>query len=190
MPRGRVVGQEMQLNAFRQIAHDSWTQVPERFANVSIAAFTVMPNHLHAIIVIGWLLTVMGDDETRDETSLLRRMRDADTVGVRLPKPPRMRAYGVQVNRSTTGENGIERDLARSLRAGPRSLPTLRDHLAVQIVTQNRQQAAHACDDRSYLAWLPSGVDAWSHIVQTKTSSPSRTKDPRIDTRSYPEQRL
>ena len=49
---GDIVDGEMRLNDAGQIADDFWAQVPDHFPNVSIDAFTTMPNHLHTIIVI------------------------------------------------------------------------------------------------------------------------------------------
>jgi REP element-mobilizing transposase RayT len=42
----------MQLNEYGQIAHDQWHQIPERFENIELDQFVVMPNHVHGIIII------------------------------------------------------------------------------------------------------------------------------------------
>lgn len=49
---GDVSDGEVMLSDFGQIARDFWSQVPAHFPNVSIDTFIVMPNHVHAIVVI------------------------------------------------------------------------------------------------------------------------------------------
>lgn len=42
----------MVLNELGQIAYDEWTKLPQRFPNMEMDVFQIMPNHLHAIIVL------------------------------------------------------------------------------------------------------------------------------------------
>jgi REP element-mobilizing transposase RayT len=49
---GRVVDDEMQLNALREIARDCWLEIPDHVPGVRLDAWIVMPNHLHGIL---WL---------------------------------------------------------------------------------------------------------------------------------------
>jgi REP element-mobilizing transposase RayT len=49
---GKVVDAQMWLSDLGQIAETFWAQVPERFPHVSIDQRIVMPNHVHAIILI------------------------------------------------------------------------------------------------------------------------------------------
>jgi len=46
---GKIENYVMQLNYFGKIAHDEWTKLPERFPNVILDAFQIMPNHTHGI---------------------------------------------------------------------------------------------------------------------------------------------
>lgn len=48
---GRVVGDEVDLNALGAIVHAEIKRLPERLA-VEIDAFVVMPNHVHAIVAL------------------------------------------------------------------------------------------------------------------------------------------
>jgi REP element-mobilizing transposase RayT len=75
---GEVVNEEMRLSGLGQIAHDSWAQVPMHFPDVSIDAFTIMPNHLHAIVVIQDVVKVMGDRGKGERTSPLQDVGDGD----------------------------------------------------------------------------------------------------------------
>lgn len=64
---GQIVGAglapaQMRLNEYGQIAHDQWHQIPERYKNIELDQFVVMPNHIHAIIVIPALDTPALDE--------------------------------------------------------------------------------------------------------------------------------
>lgn len=49
---GDVVGGEMRLNDFGEIADECWRAIPEHFPHVELGAYVVMPNHVHGIILI------------------------------------------------------------------------------------------------------------------------------------------
>jgi len=42
----------MILNEFGTIAYNEWKKLPERFPNVELDVFQIMPNHIHGIIVL------------------------------------------------------------------------------------------------------------------------------------------
>ena len=55
-------GATMQLNVYGQIAHDEWNILSERFLNVILDVFQIMPNHMHGIIVLKEQATIkIGD---------------------------------------------------------------------------------------------------------------------------------
>jgi putative transposase len=49
---GNIVNDIMQLNAAGQMVQAIWETLPERFPNIGVDEFVVMPNHFHAILVI------------------------------------------------------------------------------------------------------------------------------------------
>lgn len=49
---GEVVDGEMESNKIGQIALRFWKQIPDRYENVILDAFVVMPNHVHGIVGI------------------------------------------------------------------------------------------------------------------------------------------
>ena len=49
---GDVVDGEMRLNEYGIVVHEEWLKTAELRQNVEIEACTVMPNHLHGIVVI------------------------------------------------------------------------------------------------------------------------------------------
>jgi len=53
---GSVVEGEMRLNQRGQIAQESLRSLSERFSNVEIDDYVIMPNHIHALFVIKELL--------------------------------------------------------------------------------------------------------------------------------------
>ncbi|MDZ7337191.1 MAG: transposase [candidate division KSB1 bacterium] len=49
---GEVVDGEMQLHDAGHMVCEEWNALPNRFPNVDLDAFIVMPNHIHGIIII------------------------------------------------------------------------------------------------------------------------------------------
>ncbi len=47
---GYIENDGMHLNEFGQIAYDEWMKLNERFNNMQIDVFQIMPNHMHGII--------------------------------------------------------------------------------------------------------------------------------------------
>lgn len=47
---GRVENGKMLLNEFGQIANDEWIKLADRYGNVELDVFQIMPNHMHGII--------------------------------------------------------------------------------------------------------------------------------------------
>ena len=49
---GQVNNTEMQLNQFGQIVLRAWFDLPNHYPHVELGMFCVMPNHVHAVIVL------------------------------------------------------------------------------------------------------------------------------------------
>lgn len=49
---GEVVNGEMILNEYGRIAHDEWEKLVDRFPNMQMDEFQIMPNHVHGIVVL------------------------------------------------------------------------------------------------------------------------------------------
>jgi putative transposase len=49
---GDVIAGEMRLNDAGQMLSAQWNELPQRFPNIELDEFIVMPNHIHGIIVI------------------------------------------------------------------------------------------------------------------------------------------
>ena len=49
---GKVVDGVVQLSEMGKIAQQQWCKIPNRFPNVTLDEFIIMPNHMHGIIII------------------------------------------------------------------------------------------------------------------------------------------
>jgi REP element-mobilizing transposase RayT len=49
---GEVINKEMQLNEIGITADNCWSEIPDHFENTTLGEFTIMPNHVHGIIII------------------------------------------------------------------------------------------------------------------------------------------
>ncbi len=49
---GDIIDAEMQLNKFGQIVQYAWYDLPKHYPHVELDSFCIMPNHVHAIIVL------------------------------------------------------------------------------------------------------------------------------------------
>ena len=63
---GYIENQIMVLNQFGIITQNEWYKLPDRFQNLQLGAFQVMPNHIHAIVILngpiaGAILAVAPD---------------------------------------------------------------------------------------------------------------------------------
>jgi len=49
---GGIEKEKMILNQYGKIAKQCWSNIPKHYANVEIDEFTIMPNHVHGIVII------------------------------------------------------------------------------------------------------------------------------------------
>ena len=64
---GEIENGEMILNDYGKFAHTEWEKLSERYPNVLLDAFQIMPNHIHGIIVlntVGATLAVALNNDT------------------------------------------------------------------------------------------------------------------------------
>ena len=65
---GKIVDEKMFCSNVGNIVRKHWYELPDRFPNVSLDAFVVMPDHVHGIIQIrssNAVETCRGTSETR-----------------------------------------------------------------------------------------------------------------------------
>ena len=64
---GGITNGEMILNDAGKMAETEWLKLPERFNNIGLHEFVVMPNHFHAILeIVGTTLVVVQNPEIVD----------------------------------------------------------------------------------------------------------------------------
>ena len=78
---GDIVEGEMRLSEAGEMVKRVWDKMPDRFPNVEMDAFVVMPNHIHGIIIVGASLVGAQNPDARTTT------RVAPTGGPRTPTP-------------------------------------------------------------------------------------------------------
>jgi putative transposase len=49
---GRVVGEEMDFTEYEKIVNHCWQELPSQYPTMKLDYFTVMPNHVHGIIIL------------------------------------------------------------------------------------------------------------------------------------------
>jgi REP element-mobilizing transposase RayT len=49
---GEIVNGEMRLNDAGRMVQTIWDELPQRYPNVELDAFVIMPNHIHGIVII------------------------------------------------------------------------------------------------------------------------------------------
>ncbi len=59
---GHIVNKKMILNDAGQMVQSEWVKLPQRFQNIQLHEYIVMPNHFHAILeIVGATLVVASD---------------------------------------------------------------------------------------------------------------------------------
>jgi REP element-mobilizing transposase RayT len=49
---GEIENGEMKLSDYGKIVNECWQSIPDHFPNAELGAYTVMPNHIHGVIII------------------------------------------------------------------------------------------------------------------------------------------
>ena len=84
---GKVDNGEMILNEFGQIAQEELQRLPERYPNIKLDVFQIMPNHVHFILEIVRVTRAVAHNGetadptgTRDQPNATDRIPDNDNV--------------------------------------------------------------------------------------------------------------
>ena len=79
---GKIVNEEMVLNKIGKMINQWWQKLPEKFINVSLDEYIVMPNHLHGIVVINENGQTYGSSNGRTHGSAPTENVNSIVVGV------------------------------------------------------------------------------------------------------------
>jgi putative transposase len=52
---GKIIDGEMQLSQLGNIVRDTWNDLPNYNHAIELDTFTIMPNHIHGIIIINYI---------------------------------------------------------------------------------------------------------------------------------------
>lgn len=55
---GEIVGGEIKLSEIGVVVKQYWNEIPMHYKNISLDKFTIMPNHIHGIIIINYNMPV------------------------------------------------------------------------------------------------------------------------------------
>ncbi|MBN1981419.1 MAG: hypothetical protein JW795_07810 [Chitinivibrionales bacterium] len=99
---GYVENGRMVLNEMGNIAYNQFQCLPQRFSHIKLDTFQIMPNHVHAIIIVGATLAVALPNETQPPTDVVGHQA-AVTVGTGATVP----GTGVTVGTGATVPGNI-----------------------------------------------------------------------------------
>ena len=94
---GTIENGEMVLNEYGQIAHNEWAKLPERYPNMVLDVFQIMPNHIHGVIAlcntpmdaaVGATLTVAQNENTFSLNENTEIPYDANVLNYRAGASP------------------------------------------------------------------------------------------------------
>ena len=72
---------KMMLNKGGEIIKNHWLKLPERFPNINLDEFIIMPNHFHGIINVGATLVVAHSNVWQKPMNERATTRVAPTIG-------------------------------------------------------------------------------------------------------------
>jgi putative transposase len=63
---GQIAGDTINLSAYGEIAPECWLDIPAHCSQADLDAFTVMPNHIHGILVLADNLATSSDASAQE----------------------------------------------------------------------------------------------------------------------------
>jgi REP element-mobilizing transposase RayT len=77
---GEICDNQIVLNQAGQSVFASWEETPSRYPDIALDEFVIMPNHLHAIVLIDLVRLVEGAASSAPTTNLGRLIRAFKSV--------------------------------------------------------------------------------------------------------------
>lgn len=128
---GRVIDAQMIMNAAGQALCQIWESLPERFPQVSLDAFVVMPNHVHGILIIDSSNELTGDAaECRGAACCAPFSSPAPTLGQIMRAFKSIAAIGVNRLLGRTGQTVWQRNYYEHIIRDDASLNRIREYIA------------------------------------------------------------
>ena len=105
---GKIMEKEMVLNHAGEIIKTEWEKLPNRFPNIKLDTFVVMPNHFHGIIVIQNNIPVgaplVGALVPKDHQGPIESSRIAQLTKPSRKKPGRPQGAPLRMENKTIGD--------------------------------------------------------------------------------------
>jgi len=96
---GEMVDKEMMLSRFGLVAKQQWEKLPNRFPNIELGAYMIMPNHIHGIISIAKRRGTVpvpkkyGVNEISNDNDISSEIQGGETPPLRTPTLGQIVAY-------------------------------------------------------------------------------------------------
>ena len=127
---GEIINGEMHLNNVGQIVKNTWNTIPQRFPNIGLDEYIIMPNHLHGIITnLGAISTaqyISSNNPLSSHLSLLgetiRTFKSASTHQIRKTAMPNFcwqNSYHDHIIRKDNDLNYIRQYITTNPPVGP-----------------------------------------------------------------------
>ena len=150
---GKIENGEMILNDVGKIACNEWEKLPERYPNVLLDVFQIMPNHIHGIIVL-------NDETTVGATLAVAQNANKDVKNINTVA---QNANTDVLNINTVAQKGNVD--VQNYRAGASPAPTVRN-----IVGAYKSLVANQCleifkSKNKYMGKLWQR-NYWEHIIR------------------------
>lgn len=131
---GEIIDGEMILNAAGKMAVAEWEAIVERFPNVELGIYVVMPNHFHAIVIIRDKIGAT----TAGATTRVAPTDDDDSVGAGLVPAPVTGEENTSFNRANLADERATPTTA------PTTAPTGKTPTLGQIIGAFKSITTHA----------------------------------------------
>jgi putative transposase len=119
---GEIIDGEMVLNAAGEMVVAVWKSMIERFRNVELGIYVLMPNHFHAIVIIRPFET--GAISQTGATIKVAPTGNDDSVGAGLVPAPVPGEENIPLNGEDLGDERVTETKA-AIKAAPTNSPTL-----------------------------------------------------------------
>lgn len=77
---GDIVDGEMQLNDAGEMVKFVWNELPNRFSDIYLDEFIIMPNHIHGIINFVGAVLALPDNAMTSNTAWGGRVRETNEI--------------------------------------------------------------------------------------------------------------
>lgn len=125
---GEIENKQMYLSKIGEIAQNEWLKTPEirPDMNLTLDTFVIMPNHFHAIIVIGENIYNSGDDinETNDDNDTMHRRDTMHCVSTNNVSTNHVSTIMTTTNSTPKNQFGPQRKNLASIMRGFKSAVT------------------------------------------------------------------